>query len=52
MVTRMPLFLPETQGTIIARYADVGQKVAKGQVLAQIDDQQYRNQMESLGDSV
>jgi RND family efflux transporter MFP subunit len=38
----------ETSGTISARYADVGQKVVKGQVLAQIDDQQFRNQMESL----
>ncbi len=38
----------EAPGTVSARYADVGQKVVKGQVLAQIDDQQYRNQMESL----
>jgi RND family efflux transporter MFP subunit len=38
----------ETPGTISARYADVGQKVIKGQVLAQIDDQQYRSQLESL----
>jgi membrane fusion protein, multidrug efflux system len=38
----------EAPGTISAKYADVGQKVVKGQVLAQIDDQQYRNQMESL----
>lgn len=38
----------EAPGTVSAKYADVGQKVVKGQVLAQIDDQQYRNQMESL----
>jgi len=38
----------EVPGTISARYADVGQKVAKGQVLAQIDDQQLQKQMESL----
>jgi membrane fusion protein, multidrug efflux system len=38
----------EAPGTISAKYADVGQKVVKGQILAQIDDQQYRNQMESL----
>jgi membrane fusion protein, multidrug efflux system len=38
----------EAPGTIFAKYADVGQKVVKGQILAQIDDQQYRNQMESL----
>ena len=38
----------EAPGTVSAKYADVGQKVEKGQVLAQIDDQQYRNQMESL----
>jgi len=38
----------EAPGTVIAKYADVGQKVVKGQVLAQIDDQQYRNQMQSL----
>jgi RND family efflux transporter MFP subunit len=38
----------EAPGTIIARYADVGQKVVKGQVLAQIDDEQYRTQMEGL----
>jgi RND family efflux transporter MFP subunit len=38
----------EAPGTISEKYADVGQKVVKGQILAQIDDQQYRNQMESL----
>lgn len=38
----------EAPGTITAKYADVGQKVVKGQVLAQIDDQQYRSQMQSL----
>jgi len=38
----------ESQGTISAKYADVGQKVVKGQVLAQIDDQQYHSQLESL----
>ncbi|MHC1704522.1 MAG: efflux RND transporter periplasmic adaptor subunit [Tenuifilaceae bacterium] len=38
----------EAPGTISAKYADVGQLVTKGQVLAQIDDQQYRSQLESL----
>jgi membrane fusion protein (multidrug efflux system) len=38
----------EVPGTITAKYADVGQRVTAGQVLAQIDDQQYRVQMESL----
>lgn len=38
----------EAPGTITARYADVGQNVSRGQVLAQIDDQQYRKQLESL----
>jgi len=38
----------EAPGTISAKYADVGQQVTKGQVLAQIDDQQYRSQLESL----
>lgn len=38
----------EVQGTVSAKYADVGQKVVKGQVLAQIDDQQFRSQIESL----
>ncbi len=38
----------EAPGTVSAKYADVGQKVVKGQVLAQIDDQQYRSQLEGL----
>jgi membrane fusion protein, multidrug efflux system len=38
----------EAPGTVSAKYADVGQKVTKGQVLAQIDDQQYRSQMQGL----
>ncbi len=38
----------EAPGTISAKYADVGQHVTKGQVLAQIDDQQYRSQLEGL----
>ena len=38
----------EVPGTVSARYADVGQKVRRGQVLAQIDDQQYRSQLEGL----
>ena len=38
----------EAPGTVSAKYADVGQKVVKGQVLAQMDDQQYRSQMQSL----
>jgi membrane fusion protein (multidrug efflux system) len=38
----------EAPGTISARYSDVGQTVVKGQVLAQIDDQQYRSQLEGL----
>jgi len=38
----------EAPGTISAKYADVGQHVVRGQVLAQIDDQQYRSQLESL----
>ncbi len=38
----------EAPGTVSAKFADVGQKVVKGQVLAQIDDQQYRSQMQSL----
>jgi membrane fusion protein, multidrug efflux system len=38
----------EAPGSISFKYADVGQKVLKGQVLAQIDDQQYRSQLESL----
>ena len=38
----------ETVGTVTAKYADVGQKVVKGEVLAQIDDQQFRSQLEGL----
>src|SRR5664279_2410166 len=38
----------EAPGTITSKFADVGQKVSKGQVLAQIDDQQYRSQMQGL----
>jgi len=38
----------EAPGTVSAKYADVGQKVVKGQVLAQIDDQQYKSQLQSL----
>jgi len=38
----------EVPGSIFAKYADVGQKVVKGQVLAQIDDKQYKSQLESL----
>ena len=39
----------EAMGTVATKYADVGQKVKKGQVLAQIDDKQYRSQLEGLG---
>lgn len=38
----------EAPGTISAKYSDVGQQVTKGQVLAQIDDEQYRTQLQSL----
>jgi len=38
----------EAPGTISAKYADVGQHVVKGQVLAQVDDQQYRSQLEGM----
>ena len=38
----------EAPGTITAKFADVGEKVVKGQVLAQIDDQQYESQMQGL----
>jgi membrane fusion protein (multidrug efflux system) len=38
----------EAMGTVAAKFADVGQKVVKGQVLAQIDDKQYRSQLEGL----
>jgi RND family efflux transporter MFP subunit len=38
----------EAPGTVTSKFADVGQKVTRGQVLAQIDDQQYRSQMQGL----
>jgi RND family efflux transporter MFP subunit len=38
----------EAPGTVTSKFADVGQKVVKGQILAQIDDQQYRTQMQGL----
>jgi len=38
----------EAPGTVSAKYADVGQQVKKGQILAQIDDQQYKSQVEGL----
>ncbi len=38
----------EVPGTVVFKYADVGQNVRRGQVLAQIDDQQIRSQLESL----
>lgn len=38
----------EAPGTVIERYADVGQKVRKGQVLARLDDSQAKSQLESL----
>jgi RND family efflux transporter MFP subunit len=38
----------DVPGTVKAKYANVGQKVAKGQVLAQIDDEQFRLQLENL----
>ncbi len=38
----------DVPGTVSAKFADVGQKVVKGQVLAQIDDQQYRSQLDGL----
>jgi len=38
----------EAMGTVAAKYADVGEKVVQGQVLAQIDDKQYRSQLEGL----
>jgi RND family efflux transporter MFP subunit len=38
----------DAPGTVSSKFADVGQKVVKGQVLAQIDDQMYRSQMQGL----
>ncbi|MCB8964398.1 MAG: efflux RND transporter periplasmic adaptor subunit [Bacteroidales bacterium] len=40
--------IAEAPGTIAAKYADVGQRVTKGQTLAQIDDAQYKSQLQSL----
>ena len=44
----MSAVFAEAPGTVSAKYADVGQHVTKGQVLAQIDDKQYRSQLEGL----
>ena len=38
----------EAPGTISQKFSDVDQTVVKGQVLAQIDDQQYRSQLDGL----
>ena len=38
----------DAPGTVTSKFADVGQKVVKGQVLEQIDDQMYRSQMQGL----
>ena len=38
----------DAPGTVSSKFADVGKKVVKGQVLAQIDDQMYRSQMQGL----
>ena len=38
----------EAQGTISKKFADAGQTVVKGQVLAQIDDEQYQSQLDGL----
>lgn len=38
----------EAPGTVTSKFADVGAHVTKGQVLAQIDDQQYKSQMQGL----
>jgi len=38
----------EVPGTVTLKFADVGNRVSKGQVLAQIDDKQYRSQLEGL----
>jgi membrane fusion protein (multidrug efflux system) len=38
----------EAMGTVTSKFADVGQKVKKGQILAQIDDKQYKSQLEGL----
>ncbi|MDQ7948664.1 MAG: biotin/lipoyl-binding protein [Pedobacter sp.] len=39
---------PEAQGVVTAVYAVIGQKVSKGQVLAQIDDQVLRQSISQL----
>lgn len=38
----------EASGAVIAKYADVGQSVKKGQVLAQIDDAAVQRQLQGL----
>jgi RND family efflux transporter MFP subunit len=38
----------EVPGTVVKRFVDAGQKVVKGQVLAQIDDSQVRKQLDNL----
>jgi len=38
----------EAPGTVIAKYADVGAVVKKGQILAQLDDAQYKNALNGL----
>lgn len=38
----------EAPGTVTQKFSDVGQTVVKGQILAQIDDQQYRSQLDGL----
>jgi len=38
----------EAPGTVSHKYADAGQVVTKGQILAQIDDQQYLSQLQGL----
>lgn len=38
----------DVPGTVSAKYADVGMRVVKGQVLAQLDDEQYRRQLDGL----
>jgi RND family efflux transporter MFP subunit len=38
----------DAPGTVSSKFADVGKKVVKGQVLAQIDDQMYKSQMQGL----
>jgi len=48
MAIRMQLFLLMPQELYRQNLPDVGQKVVKGQVLAQIDDQMYKSQMQGL----